>query len=415
MELSKKRGGAGKHRVVIVGGGFAGIRCALDLAKNKSKDVKVTLISNKKHFEYYPRIYRVVTGESPLEVCIPLSEIFLNKDVEVVQDEVVNVDLTNKKVTAKDGSVYMYDDIVLGLGSETVYFNIEGVKERSFGFKSINEALALKTHLHKMFDVYLSSTKEDLVSHLHIVIVGGGPSGVELAGELTKYMAHLAHKHNIDNNFVTIDIVEASPRLVSALPEDVSLHIYNHLHSIGVNIFLNRTVVKEDVDEITMKDMSLKSNTLIWTAGSRTNHFYEFIKGLTLHRSGRVLVDDYLQADGFENVYIAGDSAFTKYAGLAQTALYDGTYIAKTILKKLSGEKIKKYVPSKVAYAVPAGKHWAAVSIGPIKIYGFFGWVIRELVDMRFFLTILPFYKAFRLFRHHALCESCTTCEENIK
>ncbi len=403
-----------QQKIVIVGGGFAGIRCALDLARKKLPNKKIILISDKTHFEYYPRIYRVVTGESPLEVCIPLSEIFKNKEVEVIHDTVTLVDLAGNKVTGSSESVYHYNELVLALGSETVYFNIEGVKERSFGFKSINEALKLKKHLHKVFDVHLSSKKEDVVASLHIVVVGGGPSGVELVGELTNYMPHLAKLHSIDNNFVTIDIIEASSRLVPTLPEKVSARVYNRLHALGVNIFLNRAVEKEDIDKITMKDMSMKSNTLIWTAGSRTSHFYGLIAGLTLHRNGRVIVDEYLQADGHDNVYIIGDAANTKYAGLAQTAIYDGSYIAKVISKKAFKKKASKYVPKKVAYAVPVGRHWAAVSIGPLQVYSFLGWLVREIADLSFFLSILPWRQALMINRNQIISESCKTCRENI-
>lgn len=401
------------RKVVIVGSGFAGIRAGLDLCKDPR--IKITLISNKTHFEYYPRIYRVVTGESPMEVCIPLSEIFTNKHIDIENDEIVEVNLKEKKVIGKSGTHYAYDDLILALGSETVYFDIEGVKERSFGFKSIGEALKLKAHLHKMFDVYLSDKKEDIIAQLHVVVVGGGPSGVELVGELTKYMARLSRQHGIDNNFVTVDIIEASSRLVPMLPEKVSERINKRLHSLGINVFLNRTVVKEDVAEIMMKDMSMKSNTLIWTAGSKTNHFYGSIAGLNLHRSGRVIVDDYLQAEGFPDVYIAGDAANTKYAGLAQTALYDGTYVAKTILSKVSGKIPLKYIPKKVSYAVPVGTRWAAVSVGPFRIYGLIGWLIREFVDFKFFVSILPVRKAWDIYLNQALCESCVTCGEETE
>ncbi len=397
------------HTVVIVGGGFAGIRSALDVARHGGA-MRIILLSNKNHFEYYPRIYRVVTGESPLQVCVPLDVIFKNTAVEVVNDTVTGVDVTNKKVTCKNGEVYSYDDLVLGLGSETVYFNIEGVRERSFGFKSISEALALKKHLHQMFKVHLSAKKEDLIEQLHIVVVGGGPSGVELAGELTRYMRNLAREHAVDTNFVTIDLIEAAPRLAPMLPENVSARIYGRLHSLGVNVFLNRTVMKEDVDEIFMKDMSMKSNTLIWTAGSRTNNFYTTIAGLTMAKNGRVEVDEHMQAKGVQNVYIAGDAANTPYAGLAQTAMHDGTYIARVIILKQAGKSIPSYVPKKVSYAMPLGTRWAAVSTGPFQFYGFFAWIIRELADLRFFASILPLRKAFAIFSNHAICESCTTC-----
>ena len=401
-----------KH-IVIVGAGFAGIRCALDLSKKRLKNTKITLIANKPYFEYYPRLYRVVTGSSPIEACVRLDDIFKDKKVEIVVDEVANVDIKTQSVAGKSGSVYHYTDLVLALGSETVYFGIDGVQERAFGFKSINEALTLKNHLHKMFDVYLSENKEDIISKLSIVIVGGGPSGVELAGELTKYMKMLSVEHTLDNAFVTIDLVEAAPRLLPTLPEEVSVRVYNKLHSLGVNIFLNRTVVKEDIDKITMKDMDLKTNTMIWTAGSRTNHFYSTVVGLQIHKSGRVIVDEHMQAVDAPHVYIAGDAALTQYSGLAQTAIYDGAYIADTLYKISNNKKPRIYKPKKVSYAVPVSSKWAAVSVGPFKFYGYLPHILRELIDLRFFFSILSIKQAFQVFcSEYHRCESCPTCME---
>lgn len=401
-----------KKNIVIVGGGFAGIKCALELAKKKLPNVNIKLISNKPHFEYYPRIYRAVTGDSPLEVCVCLSEIFAGKNVEICIDEILDLDVNKKTVIGKKNS-YNYDDVVLTLGSETVYFGIEGLEERAFGFKSIFEALELKKHLHKMFDIYLSSNKEDLVSRLHIVIVGGGPSGVELAGRLTSYMQSIAEKHAVDNNFVTIDIVESSARLVPYLPERLSKKIHNRLHKLGINIFLNRTVVRSDVDEITMKDMSLKSNTLIWTAGSRTNSFYKKIKGLNFKNNNKVIVDEYLNVFDIENIYIGGDAAFTKYSGFAQTAVYDGKFIANNLYRKYTNKREKVYKPKRVGYAVPVGDGWAALGVGNFYMYGFLAYIVRELIDIEFFLSIMSFKRVMNIFfskrNSKEVCENCAS------
>lgn len=398
------------RHIVIAGGGFTGIVCAMALLKKKLNNVKITLISDNVHFEYYPRIYHAVTNDNPAEVCVCLSEIFHNKDINLVYDKIINVD-PNQKIIQTDKKNYKYDELVLALGSETVYFDIEGLKERAFGFKSIKEALTLKKHLHKMFDVYLSSSKEDLVNQLHIVVVGGGPSGVELAGRLTSFMRDLATKHSVDNNFVTIDLVESSPRLISLLPEEISKKVQKRLHKLGVNIFLNRTVVRGDVDEITMKDMSVKSNTLIWTAGARINSLYQKIPGLNFKNNNRIIVDEYLQVFDIEGLYIGGDAASTKYSGFAQTAIYDGKFIAENILRKLQGKNFKKYKPKKIGFAVPVGRGWAAIGFGRFYMYGLLASIVRDLIDIHFFLSIMPFRRVMNMFifkKHkRKICDNC--------
>jgi len=398
-------------KIVIVGGGFGGVRAALDLSKGSPKDAKIVLISDKRHFEYLPALYKVAVGQSPLEVCIPLDEIFKNKNVEVILDKISAADLSKKALKGESGSSYNFDTLILALGSETAYFNIEGLKELAFSLKSINEGLKLKKHIHGLFQSHLMATKEEAVSNLHVLIVGGGATGVELAGELCSYMIKIARAHKIDPSFITVDLIEAASRVMPMMPEDVSRNILKELRRCGVNVFLNRVVMKEDIEQVFLKDMTLKSKTVIWTAGAKTNNMYSQIGGLELDKKGRVIVDEYLQPKGMKDIFVIGDAAATPYAGLAQTAIYDGSYVAGNILKNLSGRKMEAYSPHKVSYVIPVSPNWAATMIGPFRLYGIFSVWLRRLIDLRFFLSILPFRKALDVFwGNKKFCESCDVC-----
>lgn len=400
-------------KIIIVGGGFGGVRCALDLSRKKIAGVKITLISDKPYFEYTPALYRVVTGRSPLAACVPLGEIFKGKDVEVLQDSITQVDLRQKVLAGASGSRYSFDYLVLALGSETAYFDIPGLKELSFGLKSINEALRLRRHLHEMFEACgRAEDKEQKVCSLHFVIVGGGATGVELAGELAAYSRKLAQRHKIEPSLVTIDLIEAGPRLAAQLPQDVSEKVTERLRHLEVNIYLNRAVVKENLEQVYLKDMELKTKTVIWAAGVRPNVLYSRIEGLELDKRGRVVVDDYLRVKGFDKVFVIGDAAATQYSGLAQTALNDGRYVAEAIFRSFQGAKrLSPYRPRKPIYAVPVGPNWAAVLAGKIRFYGRLGWWMRRLADLRFFLSILPVFKAWAVFRGSKdLCEACGIC-----
>src|SRR3989344_7569669 len=160
----------GKKKILIVGAGFGGVRVALDLAREKLPGVKITLLSDKSHFEYHPALYKVVTGRSPLETCIPLREIFKRKKVELVEDSVSRIDLAGRRVVGISGSEYPFDFLVLALGSETGYFNIPGLQELSYGFKSIEEALRLKKHLHELFSSCEKTSPEERICAAHIVV-----------------------------------------------------------------------------------------------------------------------------------------------------------------------------------------------------------------------------------------------------
>lgn len=405
-----------KKKIVIVGGGFGGIRCALDLAKKNLKDAKIVLISDKPHFEYHASLYRVVTGRSPLEVCVPLFEIFGGKNVEIVEDLIIDADLKNKIIKGESGSRYSFDFLVLALGSETAYFDIPGMEALCFSFKSIKDALALKRHIHNMFEACKAGGVVRGVCALHIVVVGGGASGTELAGELALYAKKLARKHKIDPSLPTIDIVEASRRLLPGLPPDISETVKKRLHSLGVNVFLNRSIVKKEIEDVYLKDMIMKTKTVVWAAGVRPNFLFSKIQGLFPDKSGRVIVDEHLQAEGRENVFIVGDGAATVFSGMAQTALADGKYAADAIRRKIKGKNVPVYRPKRPSYAVPAGSGWAAVLFGSLRLYGRAGWMVRRLADLRFFLSILPFGKALTAFRAgKELAESCPVCVEELK
>ena len=223
-------------KVLIVGGGFGGIRTALDLELGGNKDLAITLVSDKPHFEYQAALYRIVAGGSPLEVCVPITEIFADTKVNVETDTIKKIDLRGQTASGESGTVYKYDYLVLALGSETAYFNIPGLLDYSFGFKSIAEAIDLNRHLKSLMMAGQPAS---------IAIVGGGPSGVELAGELATYLP----------TFISINLFEGAPRLLPSLSLEISSEATKRLHELGVNIFVNRPLEKEEVDGIFLKDL----------------------------------------------------------------------------------------------------------------------------------------------------------------
>lgn len=389
-------------KILIVGGGFAGVRTALDLAKRNLPDTDITLVSSTPHFEYHAALYRVVTGRSPLEVCIQLTDIFKNKPVNLITDKIVKLDFKNKRITGESESFYAYDYLVLALGSDTSYFDTPGLKELSFGFKSIPEALKLKRHIHEEMNKKSPSP--------HIVVVGGGASGTELAGELAVYTKKLAKKHKLDPSIVTIDLIQSPNRVLPDLPEDISARVDAQLRKLGVNIFLNRKVVKEEVEQVFLRDMQMKTKTVIWTAGVVINSLLANTRDMPLSDRKKVLVDKYLRIK--KNVFVLGDCAETPYTGMAQTAIYDGHFVANNIANTILGKPKVKYKPRPVAYCIPVGPGWAATLWHGMRFYGRFGYLIRRYIDFKFFLSILPFAKALRAFQDgRTVCESCGICD----
>ena len=182
------------------------------------------------------------------------------------------------------------------------------------------------------------------------------------------------------------------------------------MRSLGVNVRKNRFVLSEDIEQVYLRDMQLKTKTVIWTAGVTANKLIRDA-GFSVNKLGRAEVDEHLHAKGFENVYLAGDVADTKYSGMAQTALHDGAYIADAIEQHLKKKVCTLYEGAPVAYSIPVGPGWAGTMWRGLTFYGSFGWFLRRFADFKVFLSLLPFKKALNAFgSHKQTCEACPFC-----
>ncbi len=401
------------HKILIVGGGFGGVKAVQDLARKAKTAVSIRLVDPKSYMEYPAAMYRMVTGRSPMEACIPYTYLLEGTDVDIVRDKVVSVDLSTKKAVGESGSRYDFETLILAVGSETAYFGIPGVQEHAFGIKTVDEALKLKAHMHELFLSMNAAKPEEKTPLMHIAVIGGGASGVELAGELAAYAKKLAKKHSVDPSFITIDLIEAMPRVLSSLPEPMSKRVEKRLRELGVNLLLNRAVIKEDVGLLLLQDIHMTAKTVIWTAGLKASSLLAKIQGITVDKRGRAEVDDHLRIAGHKNVYVIGDAASTKYSGMAQTALADAAFVATSIMGSLKGKEVSAYNAPAPAYAVPVGPTWAAVLYHGMRFYGVMGWFLRRAADARAFMGLLPLRIALRAFLSgHEHIEECPVCSK---
>lgn len=389
-------------QVVIVGGGFGGVRTALLLANKRGIEVK--LISNQGYFEYHAALYRSATGRSPLEVAIPLRDFFAYaRNVEVLEDAIKDINKEEKRVTGESGSKYKYDTLILALGNITEHYGIKGLKEYAYSVKTIHEALRLKRHLHEQ----LLAAESDK----NYVVIGAGATGVELSAELLTYLKEIRRKHKIRHSF-TVNLIEAGPRALVSMPEELSKVVERRLKKLGVKILFNTLVKSETADSIILPKGLIPSHTVVWTAGVINNPFFsKFPDIFRLGKVDRVEVDDYLQAS--PDIYVIGDSAVTQYSGMAQTALHDAKFVVNNLLRQIKSRPLQTYTPEKPIYAIPVGARWAAVLWGKARIYGQIGWVLRRLADLRLYLTFLPFRKALTTWRYGFVeDEVCLICKQ---
>ncbi len=402
-----------KKRILVVGGGFGGVRAALTLER-LLPSAEITLVSEKPHFEYNPALYRYVTGNSSIEVCIPLGMIFAGRKVAIVRDRMTAIDRERKVGKGESGREYPFDRLILALGSETSYFGIEGLAEHSFGMKSVAEALRLRGHVLETLDaVKAAPATEEKVRNAHFVVIGAGATGVEMAGRLVEYAHEVADRSGIDRSLVSVSLVEGTSKILRLLPKDFTDPIEAHLREIGVTLLLNRGVTKEDAEEIYLKDMRMRTATVIWTAGVKANSLYQTL-GYEVDKQGRVQVDDTMRGRHGEDVFVIGDGAGTKYAGWAQTAFYDGKFVAEVIAAEARGKRPPLYDPPLPVNAIPAGDRWAGVLVRwgriELKFYGRIGWWFRRIADLRSFMVLLPFRQALRVWSGSCIASVCDIC-----
>lgn len=388
-----------KQHVVVVGGGFGGIKAALELAGDDR--FRVTLISDRENFRYYPTLYHTATGGLKRQSNIPLQELFNGNPVTLVKGEATTIDRKARSITLGDGRVFRYDTAILGLGVVTNYFGIPGMQDYSYSIKSLEEAERFKNHVHEHI------TNERMPDP-HYVIVGAGPTGIELAGELPQYIRRVLMQHGIRHRAVHVDLIEAAPRLLPRMPKGYSRLVTRRLRRLGVKIYTGQAVQGLSGDSLMVGGKPIRSHTVIWTAGV-TNHPFFKNNGFTMTGRGKVTTDMYLQAE--DNVYVIGDNANTPYSGMAQTALYDGKYVAKNLIRKAGGKDPKGYSIKKPVTVIPVGTHWAAVLWGHTHIYGRLGWMLRSAADFIGFRDYQPWWKAARQWAtEFGTEETCPVC-----
>lgn len=392
-----------KTKVLILGGGFGGLKAALELSGHDHFDIDI--ISDQTSFRYYPTLYQAAIGGSPLASSIPLTEIISGTNIRLHKDRAEKLNRDEKVVVGGSGHEYRYDVLITALGVVTNFFDIPGLQKYAFGIKSIDEANRLHQHIH---DLIVDEGEPDL----NYVVVGGGPTGVELAGALPSYIHHIMARHDIKPKKIHVDIVEAAPRLMPRMPKKYSRAVQKHLRKLGVELYLGVKVEAATADKIVVSGHNIESHTVIWTAGV-TNHPFMKQNAYNLTDSGRAVVDDYLQTE--DNIYVLGDNANTEYAGLAQTAFYDALFVTGNLKRLAKGKAPKAYRPKKPVYVTPAGPYWAAALWGDLLITGRLGWLLRKAADLLAYHDLEPWPKALRHWRESGTAqEQCAICARRL-
>jgi len=410
------------HRVVIIGAGFGGLNAAQALA---SAPVSITVIDRKNHHTFQPLLYQVATaGLSPGEIAAPIRSILRrHKNVEVLMAEVTGFDLERRVVqTVEDGEVQEvpYDSLVVAAGASHAYFGHDEWEALAPGLKTIEDALEIRRRVLLAFELAerhasagenlaplnTDSLNHDLLNHdpLNFAVIGGGPTGVELAGTLAEICRHALARdfRSIDPRRARIHLIEGGPHVLPAYPEDLSRSALEQLQRLGVDVLTSTMVTNVEPGAICMTDTAgkttkMKAAVILWAAGVAASPLGKKL-GMPVDRAGRVLVNPDLSLPNHPEVFVIGDLAALKDAsgkllpGVAPVAIQEGRYVARMIRRELASGSESRPEPRPPFHyfdkgsLATIGRSAAIAQFGKIHISGFIAWLAWLFIHILFLI-----------------------------
>lgn len=371
-----------KPKVVIIGGGFGGLQAAKDL---KNKPVDVTLIDRKNHHTFQPLLYQVATAVlSPGEIATPIRRILYRaKNVEVVLGEVEVIDPENKQVVLDDGSKVKFDYLIVAAGARHSYFGHDDWEESAPGLKTIEDALEIRRRVLLAFEL---AERDAILSGEHdalnFVVVGGGATGVELAGAIAG-IARIALARDfkaIDTKKARVLLYEGSDRILGTFSFNLSARAQRDLEDLGVEVHLNSFVTDIRPGEVKVGDQWIDTSVAVWATGVSASPIGKSI-GAEIDTSGRILVNDDLSAAEHKNIFVIGDMAFIKQKngepvpGVAPAAIQMAQNAAKNILNDLKGNPRENFSYWDKGSMATIGRNKAIVEVGRFRLAGFLAWL----------------------------------------
>ena len=386
---------ARRDRVVIVGAGFGGLAAAKRLA---SQPLDVTIIDQRNHHLFQPLLYQVATAAlSPADVAWPIRSIFAGyPNVRVVLGTVEGVDLERREVKSDRISVN-YDHLILATGSHHSYFGHDEWAMNAPGLKRITDATEIRRRILLAFELAeVGMSEEERRRQLSFVIVGGGPTGVEMAGAIAELARFTLARdfRNIDPSSARMILVEAGNRLLRAFPDKLSTYAKQELERLGVEVLLRQTVEVRGTEGVFIGDMLIKSATVIWAAGVAVPHLKNWLP-VEADRTGRILVGPDLSLPGHPEVFVIGDAAAATWSdnltvpGLAPAAKQGGRYVADVIrAAALGGNRPPPFRYRHQGNLATIGRHAAIADLGGIKLTGALAWWLWGLAHIYFLIGV---------------------------
>jgi len=392
--------------VVILGAGFAGLRTALNLESKLTRlheEWSIILIDKNSYHTYTATLYEVASAYSWRHArdfenllgsssCLSIKSIIGNKNITFVKQKISDIDFENKLIMTGDGDTISFEYLVMAFGSETTHFGIAGAEQCCFALKTLKDALSIRRRIEDIF-------KNNNGGDIRIVMVGAGATGVETISEIAKCARHLAREYKIDYSRVNISLLEARDNILSQTVLAQRNAVERRLEKLGIKI-----ITGSKINEVLSTCVVLGSgekceaDITIWGGGTKGPALFANFETTELDKRGRIKVNKFLQARGLKQIFAIGDN--TSFEGAPATAFIavaEADIASKNILALILGQPLKEYIPRIPGYVISCGGKYAVVNIFGRTFSGFFGWVIKRLIDLKYFMSIMPLYKALLL------------------
>ncbi|MEH1914242.1 NAD(P)/FAD-dependent oxidoreductase [Nostoc sp.] len=398
MEVSLEKNAP--HRVVIVGGGFGGLYTAKAL---KKANVNVTLIDKRNFHLFQPLLYQVATGTlSPADISAPLRSVFSkSKNTKVLLGEVNDIDPKAQQVILGD-EVVPYDTLIVATGANHSYFGKDNWKEFAPGLKTVEDAIEMRRQIFSAFEAAEKETDpEKRRALLTFVIVGGGPTGVELSGAIAElaYQTLTEDFRSINTSEASILLLQGGERILPHISPELSKVAAESLQKLGVAVYTNTRVTKIEDNIVTFKQgdelTEITSKTILWAAGVQGSPMGKALAKSTdveCDRSGRVIVEPDLSIKGYKNIFVVGDLSNFSHQngkplpGVAPVAKQQGEYVAKLIKRRLKGETLPQFRYNDVGTLAMIGQNLAVVDLGLVQLKGFIAWLFWLVIHIYFLI-----------------------------
>ncbi|HJV66094.1 MAG TPA: NAD(P)/FAD-dependent oxidoreductase [Geomonas sp.] len=383
-----------RQRVVIIGGGFAGLNAAKVLGN--AEGAAVTLLDSRNHHLFQPLLYQVaLAGLNPADIAAPIRAILARfKNITVLLAEAISVDLAGKEVVTREAGRIPFDYLIVASGSNHAYFGHEQWERYAPGLKTLEQAREIRRRILVAYE--LAEMAEDPLERqklLTFVMVGGGPTGVELAGAIAEMSRFTLAKdfRRIDPRQSRIILIEAGPRLLAGFAPELSENAADKLKRLGVDVRTSCSVTEVDGNGVVAAGSRIPAGTVIWAAGVRASALAATL-GVPLDRQGRVIVEEDLSVKGHEFLFVVGDLAHfmgregQPLPGLAPVALQQGRVAARNILRDIAGGKRRPYHYLDKGMLATIGKNKAVGEFRRLRFTGFTAWLAWLLVHI-YYLT----------------------------